>query len=1294
MSQVRRVYVEKKAPYAVRAKELLEELRSYLGLSALTDVRVLVRYDVENISDETYRKALGTVFSEPPVDELYEETFAVNDGDRVFSVEYLPGQFDQRADSAEQCVKLLKESEEPVIRSATTYVLSGELTEEEFAGVRSYCINPVDSRETDETKPETLVVQFDVPEDVKVFDGFTEMPEAELKALYGSLNLAMTFRDFQFIQSYFAGEEKRNPTMTEIRVLDTYWSDHCRHTTFLTELTDVAFEDGDYREPIQGAFDEYRAARTVLYKDRTDKYISLMDVALLGMKKLRSEGKLEDMEVSDEINACSIVVPVTVDKGEEGVVTEEWLVFFKNETHNHPTEIEPFGGAATCLGGAIRDPLSGRGYVYQAMRVTGAADPTASLSDTLPGKLPQRKLTTGAAKGYSSYGNQIGLATGLVDEIYHPNYVAKRMEIGAVMGAAPRRNVIRENSDPGDIIILMGGRTGRDGCGGATGSSKKHTTESLHTCGAEVQKGNAPTERKLQRLFRREEVAHRIKKCNDFGAGGVSVAIGELAPGLRVQLDKVPKKYAGLDGTELAISESQERMAVVVDPKDVEAMLAYAEEENLEAVVVAEVTEEPRLVLVWRGKEIVNISRAFLDTNGAHQETTAVVQMPEAKNSYFKNAHSYEAHSVAKKGGYEGNGTDDAEDRKAAWLSMLSDLNICSKKGLVEMFDSSIGAATVTMPYGGTYQMTPTQTMIAKLPVLDGQCDTVTMMSYGYDPYLSSWSPFHGSSYAVMSSVAKIVAAGGDYRKIRFTFQEYFRRLGNDPKRWGEPLAALLGAYHAQVQLGLPSIGGKDSMSGSFDDIDVPPTLVSFAVDVAKLSDVVTDEFKQAGSRLVLFTMERDAYDLPDYAQAMRLYDQIHGLAQKGAFLSMYALGAKGLAEAVSKMAFGNRLGVKLCGKVTREEAFAPAYGSILAEIEEDKLAMLDEAGIAYRKVGRVNDSGKITWGRKPCHEAGADEGIMVLSMDEALAAYTGTLESVFPTRSSVAGEIEGKEVPTQNYDAKTVYVAKNRIAKPKVFIPVFPGTNCEYDTRLAFERAGAEVNTVVFRNMTEQNIKDSVEAFEKAIREAQILMFPGGFSAGDEPDGSGKFIATAFRNPRISDAVNALLHERDGLALGICNGFQALIKLGLVPYGEVTPQKADSPTLTMNNIGRHISKSVYTKVVTNKSPWLQKAVLGGVYAIPASHGEGRFVANEEWLKKLYENGQIATQYVDVDGNPTMNEDFNPNGSFWAIEGITSPDGRVLGKMAHSERRGNGVAVNITGDQNQLIFESGVAYFK
>lgn len=1254
MSTVRRIYVEKKPEYAVHAKELKGELRTYLNLKELKDVRVLVRYDIENLSEETYQKALGIVFSEPPVDILFEETFKKNDTDKTFSVEYLPGQFDQRADSAEQCVKLLNETEEPIIRSATTYVLSGEISDADLERVKTYCINPVDSRETDEVKPETLVQNFADPADVLIFDGFKDMEEDKLKELYDSLGLAMTFKDFLHIQKYFNGEEKRDPSMTEIRVLDTYWSDHCRHTTFLTELKNVTFEDGYYYKPIKDSYDDYKKNHDEIFKGRDDKYVSLMDIALLAMRQLKKDGKLADMEESDEINACSIVVPVEIDGKEE-----EWLVFFKNETHNHPTEIEPFGGAATCLGGAIRDPLSGRGYVYQAMRVTGAADPTKSLKETLEGKLPQKKIVKGAASGYSSYGNQIGLATGLVNEVYHPNYVAKRMEIGAVMGAAPRRNVIRENSDPGDIIILLGGRTGRDGCGGATGSSKSHTTESIHTCGAEVQKGNAPTERKIQRLFRREEVSSIIKKCNDFGAGGVSVAIGELADGLQIDLDKVPKKYAGLDGTELAISESQERMAIVVDPKDVDTLLGYAEEENLEAVCVAVVTEDPRLVLSWRGKEIVNISRAFLDTNGAHQETDVTVPMPDEKANYF-------------------NKETDVTDFKAAWLKNLSDLNVCSQKGLVEMFDSSIGAATVTMPYGGKYQLTPTQTMIAKLPVLKGKCDTVTMMSYGLDPYLSSWSPYHGSVYAVVSSIAKIVAAGGDMTKIRFTFQEYFERLGEDAKRWGVPMAALLGAYEAQMKLGLPSIGGKDSMSGTFNDIDVPPTLCSFAVDVAKVGDVVTPELKKAGNTIVLFEIDKDEYDLPDYQMVMDLYGKLTKLGNEKVLVSEYAVGFGGIAEALSKMAFGNKLGVDMCPKFDKAKFFAPLYGAIVAEVAEADLAKLDAAGVNYTKIAKVQEEAKFTCGD------------VMITMDEALAAWTNTLEKVFPTVS----DVEQKDVKIDTFDAKTVYTAKNQIAKPKVFIPVFPGTNCEYDTAKAFEAAGAEVKTVVFKNMSAQNITDSVNAFEAAIKDSQIIMFPGGFSAGDEPDGSAKFIASVFRNVKIKEATNDLIKQRDGLALGICNGFQALIKLGLVPYGEITDIQEDSPTLTTNSIGRHISKSVYTKVMTNKSPWLQLAKLGGVYSIPASHGEGRFVANDAWLKKLIENGQVATQYVDADGNATMDEAFNPNGSYMAIEGIVSPDGRVLGKMAHSERRGDGVALNIYGNQNQMIFESGVKYFK
>ena len=1252
MSSVRRIYVEKKPAYAVAAKDLFENIRDYLGIRTVTGVRVLIRYDIENISDKTYEEAKITIFSEPPVDVLYEEAFPMQEGETAFSVEALPGQFDQRADSAEQCVKLLNENEEPVIRSATTYVIAGACSEEELAHIKDFCINPVDSRENNADKPETLVTEYEEPADVKIFDGFRNMPEAELKALYDSLGLAMTFKDFQFIQEHFAAEESRDPSMTEIRVLDTYWSDHCRHTTFQTELKNVTFEDGDYKAPMQAAYDMYQAHRAEIFAGRKDKYVSLMDIALMAMRKLKKDGKLDDQEETDEINACSIIVPVEIDGK-----TEEWLINFKNETHNHPTEIEPFGGAATCLGGAIRDPLSGRTYVYQAMRVTGAADPTVPMEKTLEGKLPQRKLVTGAASGYSSYGNQIGLATGLVNEIYHPDYVAKRMEIGAVMAAAPRSNVIRETSDPGDIIILLGGRTGRDGCGGATGSSKAHNSQSIDTCGAEVQKGNAPTERKLQRLFRRPEVSRLIKKCNDFGAGGVSVAIGELAAGLQIQLDKVPKKYAGLDGTELAISESQERMAVVIDPKDVDKFMAYAEEENLEATCVAEVTEDPRLVMHWRGKEIVNISRAFLDTNGAHQETDVIVGTASKADSYFEEKI-------------------DVADVKAAWLKDLADLNVCSQKGLVEMFDASIGAGSVFMPFGGKYQLTPTQSMVAKLPVLKGKTDTVTMMSYGFNPYLSNWSPYHGAAYAVVESVAKIVAAGGDFSKIRFTFQEYFKRMTEDAKGWGEPMSALLGAYTAQIGFGLPSIGGKDSMSGSFNDIHVPATLVSFAVDVAKQQDIITPEFKKSGNKIVKFDIARDAYDMPDYEQAKVLYTAIHQLIQDKVVISAYTLGFGGVAAAVSKMAFGNKLGAKIDSTVKAEDLFKTGeYGCMIAEVPADAL---DKVNVAYTLIGEVTDDAQFTYGDT------------VVTMDEALKAWTGTLEKVFPTRSGV----EQKKIETPIYKEGSIVICNHKIAQPKVFIPVFPGTNCEYDSMKAFEKAGAKVQTQVFRNLSADGIRESVDAFVKGISDAQIIMFPGGFSAGDEPDGSGKFIATAFRNEKLKEAVMKLLNERDGLALGICNGFQALIKLGLVPYGEITPQQPDSPTLTTNNIGRHISKVAYTKVVSNKSPWLAGAVPGEVYAIPISHGEGRFVASDEWIKKLFAAGCVATQYVDLDGNPTMDEDFNPNASYAAIEGITSPDGRILGKMGHSERIGEAVARNIYGNPDQKIFESGVAYFK
>ncbi len=1246
---VRRVFVEKKEAFAVKAKELEEEIKSYLGIQTVTNVRVLIRYDVENITEETFEKACTTVFSEPPVDILYQESFDVKEPSSVFGVEYLPGQFDQRADSAVQCVQFLNSSEEPVIRSATVYVIEGGVTEEELSQIKAFCINPVDSRETNMEKPKTLVTVFEEPEDVKILDGFQEMPEQPLKKLYDALNLAMTFKDFLHIQNYFREEEKRDPSMTEIRVLDTYWSDHCRHTTFSTELTDVTFADGYYRKPIEDTYQQYLKDHKEIFAGRDDKFVCLMNLALMAMRKLKKEGKLADQEESEEINACSIVVPVEVD-GE----VEEWLVNFKNETHNHPTEIEPFGGAATCLGGAIRDPLSGRTYVYQAMRVTGAADPTVSVSKTLKGKLPQKKLVRGAASGYSSYGNQIGLATGYVKEIYHPDYVAKRMEIGAVMGAAPRKDVIRETSDPGDIIILLGGRTGRDGCGGATGSSKVHTEASIETCGAEVQKGNAPTERKIQRLFRRPEVTRLIKKCNDFGAGGVSVAIGELADGLKVDLDKVPKKYAGLDGTEIAISESQERMAVVVDCKDVSAFMGYASEENLEAVCVAEVTEEKRLVLTWRGKEIVNISRAFLDTNGAHQETAVAVDMPSDTEKYFTR--------------------DDIGDVKEAWLATLKDLNVCSQKGLVEMFDGSIGAGSVLMPYGGKYQLTETQTMIAKLPVLKGTTDTVTMMSYGFDPYLSSWSPYHGAVYAVLESVAKIVASGGDYRKIRFTFQEYFRRMTEDPHRWSQPFAALLGAYSAQLGFGLPSIGGKDSMSGTFNDIDVPPTLVSFAVDIASYKHILTPELKKTGNKLVLLKLDRDAYDLPNYKQAMEQYEKFFEDVKAGKVVSAYALGGKGIIAAVSKMAFGNKLGVKLEHNLDPRDAFAPGFGNIVAEVVDGKVG---ELSITYTLIGEVTESG-------------FSYGNTWIDTEEALAAWTGTLEKVFPTVAVKSQE----RLDTPVYHAKDIYICKHKVAKPNVFIPVFPGTNCEYDSRKAFERAGADVVTKVFKNLSESDIRESVDAFEKAIGQAQIIMFPGGFSAGDEPDGSAKFFATAFRNEKMKEAVRKLLEERDGLVLGICNGFQALIKLGLLPYGEIVGQKEDSPTLTYNTINRHISKMVYTKVVTDKSPWLMGAKLGETYVIPASHGEGRFVAPKEWIEKLFANGQVATQYVDLLGNPTMDEEWNVNGSYAAIEGITSPDGRILGKMGHSERRGTAVAINIYGEQDMKLFESGVEYFK
>ncbi len=1271
MGNVKRLYVEKKAPFAAAANQLMEEIKSYLQIDSVESVRILIRYDVENLSDDVYLAAKECVFSEPPVDVYYEEKPEIPEGARVFSVEYLPGQFDQRADSALQCVKFLKEDEEPVIRTAVTYMISGSFSDQEFEQIKNYCVNPVDSRETGMEKPDTLTAVYEEPEDVKMLEGFCGEAEAVLKKRYLSLNLAMTFRDFLHIQRYFREEEKRDPSMTEIRVLDTYWSDHCRHTTFATELKEVEFGEGYYKEPLQMTWQSYLDTREELYAGRDDKFICLMDIALMAMKKLRAEGKLEDMEVSDEINACSIVVPVEIDYG-DGPISEEWLVFFKNETHNHPTEIEPFGGAATCLGGAIRDPLSGRGYVYQAMRITGAADPTVPASQTLKGKLSQARLVRGAAKGYSSYGNQVGLATGYVKEIYHPNYVAKRMEIGAVMGAAPRRNVIRGNSDPGDCIILLGGRTGRDGCGGATGSSRAHTEESTLVCGAEVQKGNAPTERKIQRLFRRKEVSGLIKKCNDFGAGGVSVAIGELADGLIVDLDKVPKKYAGLDGTELAISESQERMAVGVSPEDAEEFLAFAAEENLEAVVVAEVTKEPRLILKWRGKEIVNIARAFLDTNGAHQETSVKVAIPSKEENRLKKVAIPAVEEALQAG-----------DLKKAWLTEVSDLNVCSQKGLVEMFDSSIGSASVLMPYGGKYQLTETQVMAAKLPVLSGKTDAVTLMAYGFDPEISSWSPYHGAIYAVTESMAKIVAAGGESRKIRFTFQEYFRRMNERPERWSQPFAALLGAYDAQVGFSLPSIGGKDSMSGTFQDIDVPPTLVSFAVDVAKGRDILTPELKKAGNKLVYFKIDVDEYDVPNYVNVLELYDGITALIRAGLLVSAYAVDAKGLCAAVSRMAFGNKLGVRFdTDKIDEEELFACGLGNIVAEADSEKLEELeklaDDLDVDYRVIAEV--------AKEPAFVYGDVE----ISIEEALAGWKKTLDKIFPYKAVQ----DDSKVESPVYKADSVYVCKHKVARPSVFIPVFPGTNCEYDSEKAFKNAGAQVVTKVFKNRTAEDIRESVEVFEKAISQAQIIMFPGGFSAGDEPDGSAKFFATAFRNEKIKEAVRKLLEERDGLALGICNGFQALIKLGLLSCGRIIGQDENSPTLTFNTINRHISKMAYIKVVSDKSPWLSLAEPGRTYVNPVSHGEGRFVANDKWLEELFANGQVATQYADMDGNVSMDEEYNINGSYRAIEGITSPDGRCFGKMAHAERRGDGVAVNIYGEQDMRIFEAGVKYFR
>ncbi len=1252
---IRRIFVEKKSGFNVEGKHLLEDLKENLGADALENLRIIHRYDVDNISEVAYQKALFTIFSEPPVDNLKEEAFDMAEDERAFGVEYLPGQYDQRADSCEQCIQIINADVKPIVRAAKIIVLKGAISNSLYEKIKHYCINPVDSREADMDKPATLELDYHVPDEVAIIEGFIDLDEAGVEKLWGELGLAMNVKDLLHTQKYFIEEEKRNPSITEIRVLDTYWSDHCRHTTFLTKINDVTFDEGQYSSLVKDSYEAYLSDRVSAMGEEkaASRDICLMDIALLAMRKLRKDGKLDDLEVSEEINACSIIVPVDVDGKDE-----EWLVMFKNETHNHPTEIEPFGGAATCLGGAIRDPLSGRSYVYQAMRVTGAADPTVAVENTMPGKLPQRKIVTESAHGYSSYGNQIGLATGKVEEIYHPNYVAKRMEIGAVIAAAPRENVIRETSDPGDIIVLLGGRTGRDGCGGATGSSKEHTEESIHTCGAEVQKGNPPTERKIQRLFRNPKVAKMIKKCNDFGAGGVSVAIGELADGLVIDLDLVPKKYAGLDGTELAISESQERMAVVLDPKDVERFIEESSKENLEAVVVANVTEEKRLVMKWEGNTIVDMSRDFVDTNGATAETTIHVTHPKEKSYFVEMAEKAEA--ALKNDGLI-----------KTWENTLADLNVCSQKGLEERFDSSIGAGSVLMPYGGAYQMTPTQAMVAKIPMEQGDTSTGTIMAYGYNPYLTTWSPYHGAIYACVDSVAKTVAAGGDYKGIRFTFQEYFKRLGNDAARWGEPFSALLGAYCAQAELELPSIGGKDSMSGTFHDIDVPPTLVSFAVDVCDVREVISPEFKGAGHDVVLVTLPRDEREMPDFDGLKERYSAVHDLIKSQKVVSAYAIGLGGIAEAVTKMTFGNQVGVKLNDTLSDAKMFTPDYGSLILEVE---------SGVDVPNgtvIGRTTQEAVIVKGGRSLDVLGIQ------------SIWEKPLNHVFPATAEAEGAVVDE---VKAYEK--IHVCKNKIAKPKVFIPVFPGTNCEYDSTKAFERAGAEVETLVFKNLKPADIEESLSHMARLIKESQIVMIPGGFSAGDEPEGSGKFIASIFRNELLTDAVHGLLNDRDGLVIGICNGFQALIKLGLVPTGHIAELSENAPTLTYNTIGRHISCMADVKVMSNKSPWLQEIKPGEVFAQPLSHGEGRFVADEDTVKALFANGQVATTYVDLAGNPTMDGRYNPNGSVYAIEGITSPDGRVLGKMGHSERIGTNVARNIIGSQDMKIFESGVKYFK
>ncbi|WFD09935.1 phosphoribosylformylglycinamidine synthase [Tepidibacter hydrothermalis] len=1254
MSNIKRLFVEKKSGFDVEAKKLLRDIKLNLGIKNIDNIRVLNRYDIENISEDVYEKSVKSIFSEPNIDNVYHENIDIDDNSKMFAIEYLPGQYDQRADWAVQCIEILTQNNRPLVNFARTIVIDGEIDNTEFENIKNYLINPVDSREARLDKPENLVVEIDYVDEVEVVDGFIDMDENNLKDFIKDRGLAMMYDDLVLIQGYFRDTEKRNPTITEIKIIDTYWSDHCRHTTFLTKVESVEIEDGKYSDIINKTYEEYKESRSYVYESR-EKDITLMDIATISMKELRKKGLLEDLDVSEEINACSINVDVEIDGK-----NEKYLVMFKNETHNHPTEIEPFGGAATCLGGAIRDPLSGRSYVYQAMRISGCANPLQDISDTLDGKLPQIKITKEAAHGYSSYGNQIGVATGFVDEVYDDDFVAKRMEVGAVIAATPKDEVIRKIPQASDVVILVGGRTGKDGCGGATGSSKEHSEESISTCSAEVQKGNAPTERKIQRLFRNKKVSSMIKRCNDFGAGGVCVAIGELADGIDIDLNKVPKKYEGLDGTEIAISESQERMAVVIDKENLEEFIKHANEENVEATHVATVTDTNRVRMSWNEKLIVDVSRDFLNTNGAKQYTDVLIKSTDEDTNYFENTEIV---------------GDNLEDK---WINRLKDLNVCSKRGLIEMFDTSIGAGTVLMPLGGKYQSTPADAMVCKIPVLKGSTDTASAMAYGYNPKIGKWSPFHGAIYALVESVCKIVSVGGDYSNIRLTLQEYFEKIGKNKEKWGKPFSALLGAYLVQKKLNIPAIGGKDSMSGTFEDINVPPTLISFAVDIVDSNYVISPEFKKANSKVVLLSTKKDDNYIVDFDCLKSNLDTITKNIRNKNIISAYPIKGAGICEAVSKMSFGNKIGFEFKDEMSDKELFSPDYGSFILEVE-DKVDV-DEIfkNCDYKVLGSTNSSDKI------------EINNIEIEMDTMYSAWSNTLEKVFPTKTTDINQ----KIETLHYEKTNIIKPRTTISKPKVLVPVFPGTNCEYDCIKAFERVGGDCHTSIFKNLKSQDIQDSIDDFVKKINQSQIIMLPGGFSAGDEPDGSAKFIVNVLKNPRIKEAIMELLNNRDGLMLGICNGFQALIKLGLLPYGEIKDIDENDPTLTYNNIARHQSKAVETKIVSNISPWMSNVKVGDIHSIPISHGEGRFVCNEDMIEKLIKNGQIATQYVDRNQNATYDIDFNPNGSFYAVEGITSPDGRILGKMGHSERIGDNVLKNIHGNTDQKLFKSGIEYFK